>query len=103
MKLRILLLALVAFALSASTALAHDKGGEKHAKAHAKAQQAKKDKKANRHNAEVCRPAVGVKLRGEITRVTDPVVKKLIMPERLSEVQPEAFLDLWESENFSQN
>ena len=69
MKLRILLLALVAFALSASTALAHDKGGDKHAKAHEKAQQAKKDKKANRHDAQVCRPAVGVKLRGEITIV----------------------------------
>ncbi len=64
MKLRILLMALVAFAFSASTALAHDGGGDRHAKAHEKAEEVKKNKKNKRAHA--CRPRVGLVLRGEI-------------------------------------
>ena len=63
MKLRILLLAIVAFALSAPTALAHDNGGERHAKAHAKAEAKKKSDRP-------CRPRVGVVAAGTFVSVS---------------------------------
>ena len=70
MKLRILVMALVAFALTASSALAHDGGSDKHAKAHDKAQDVAKTKKNKRGYA--CRHRVGLVLRGELVElITD--------------------------------
>ena len=63
MKLRILLLAIVAFGLSAPTALAHDNGSAKHAKAHAKAEAKKKSDRP-------CRPRVGVVAAGTLLSVS---------------------------------
>jgi hypothetical protein len=62
MKLRILLLAIVAFALSAPTALAHDNGSAKHAKAHEKAEAKKKSDRP-------CRPRVAVVAAGTLVSV----------------------------------
>ena len=68
MKLRILLLAIVAFALSAPAALAHDGGSDKHAKAHEKADVKKTDKQKGDRP---CRPRVGLVVRGTLVSVSD--------------------------------
>jgi len=46
-------------------------------------------------NQKVIRTLTHIPETGEITRVPDPIVKRLIRPEILQDAEAEAFLSLW--------